>query len=87
MPAYAVARATDFHDDPQLAARDFFIELDHVELGRMLYDGAVTKFSRTPATPTHAGPTIGQHTFEVMTQILDYSEEEVADFAAKGALT
>ena len=87
VPAYAVARATDFHDDPQLAARDFFIELDHVELGRMLYDGAVTKFSRTPATPTHAGPTIGQHTFEVMTQILDYSEEEVADFAAKGALT
>jgi crotonobetainyl-CoA:carnitine CoA-transferase CaiB-like acyl-CoA transferase len=87
VPAYAVSRATDFHDDPQLAAREFFIELDHDEIGRMLYDGPVTQFSQTPATPTHAGPTIGQHTFEVMTEILGYDAEEVADIAAQGALT
>lgn len=87
VPAYPALRARDFHADPQLVAREFFVELEHDELPPMLYDGAVTTFSRTPSAPTHAGPTIGQHTFEVMTGILGYSEEEVADLAAAGALT
>jgi benzylsuccinate CoA-transferase BbsF subunit len=87
VPAYPVLRATDFHGDPQLAARGFYIELDHVELGPMLYDGAVTQFSDNPARPTHAGPVIGQHTFEVMKDILGYAEDEIAEIAATGALT
>ena len=53
----------------------------------MLYDGAVTLFSDNPAKPTHAGPVIGEHTFQVMTEILGYSEDEVAEIAASGALT
>ena len=87
VPAYAVLRATDFHSDPQLAAREFFVELDHPELGPMLYDGPVTLFSYTPARPTHAGPTIGQHTFEVLRDILGYDPDEIAEIAAAGALS
>jgi crotonobetainyl-CoA:carnitine CoA-transferase CaiB-like acyl-CoA transferase len=87
VPAYPALRATDFHADPQLAARGFYIELDHVELGPMLYDGAVTHYSDNPARPSHAGPVIGQHTFEVMKDILGYGEDEIAEIAATGALT
>lgn len=87
VPAYVPLRATDFHDDPQLAARGFFVELDHDELAPMRYDGAVTIFSKTPARPTHAGPTIGQHSFEVMRELLGYREDEIAELAAAGALT
>ena len=87
VPAYAVLRATDFHADPQLAAREFFVELDHPVLGPMLYDGPVTVFSDTPARPTHAGPTIGQHTFEVLRDILGYDPDEIAEIAAAGALS
>ena len=64
-----------------------FVELDHPVIGRSVYDGPTTHFSRTPATPTHAGPTIGQHTFEVMRDILGYSEDEIAEIAAAGALS
>jgi crotonobetainyl-CoA:carnitine CoA-transferase CaiB-like acyl-CoA transferase len=53
----------------------------------MLYDGAVTVFSDTPSKPTHAGPPIGTHTFEVMKEILGYSEDEISEIAAAGALT
>ena len=87
VPAYPVLRATDFHADPQLAARDFFIELDHPLIGPMLYDGAVTLFSDTPARPKHAGAPIGHHTFEVMRDILGYSEEEIGELAAKEVLS
>ncbi|MBW2295494.1 MAG: CoA transferase, partial [Deltaproteobacteria bacterium] len=51
------------------------------------YDGAATQFSGTPAAPSHAGPTIGQHTFEVLTDVLGYDDSEVAELAACGALT
>ena len=87
VPAYVPLRATDFHDDPQLADRGFFIELEHAGFGKSTFDGAVTIFSKTPATPTHAGPLIGEHTFEVLRDILGYSEQEISEIAATGALT
>ncbi|HEB90119.1 MAG TPA: CoA transferase [Deltaproteobacteria bacterium] len=87
VPAYAVLRATDFHSDAQLDARGFFIELEHTGFGKSIFDGAVTIFSETPARPTRAGPLIGEHTFEVMRDILGYSEEEISEIAATGALT
>lgn len=87
VPAYAVLRATDFHADPQLAAREFFIELDHRVLGPMLYDGPVTTFSDMPSRPLHAGAPIGEHTFQVMTEILGYDEDTVSELAAAGALS
>ncbi len=87
VPAYVPLRATDFNVDAQLKAREFFIELEHAEIGRMRFDGAVTRFSDTPSAPKWAGPLIGQHTFEVMQDMLGYSEDEIAEIAATGALT
>ncbi len=87
VPSYVVMRATDLHEDPQLLARDFFVELDHPRMGRIRFDGPVTRFSATPSRPTHAGPTIGQHTFEVLTEHLGYTDDDVARLAESGALT
>jgi crotonobetainyl-CoA:carnitine CoA-transferase CaiB-like acyl-CoA transferase len=87
VPAYAPIRATDFHSDPQLRARDFFIELEHGGFGKSLFDGAVTIFSDMPARPTRAGPLIGEHTFEIMKEILGYSDNEISEIASTGALT
>ena len=87
VPAYAVLRATDFHADAQLADRGFFIELDHGGFGRSTFDGPVTTFSKTPARPTRAGPLIGEHTFEVMKDVLGYDDDEISEIAATGALT
>ena len=87
MPAYVVLRATDLHDDPQLLGSGFFVDLDHRCIGRVRLDGPVTRFSETPTAPTHAGPTIGQHTFEVLTGMLGYDDDEVAELAAAGALS
>jgi crotonobetainyl-CoA:carnitine CoA-transferase CaiB-like acyl-CoA transferase len=87
VPAYAVLRALDLHSDPQLVDRDFFVELDHGGFGRSTFDGAVTLFSKTPAQPTRGGPLIGEHSFDVMRDVLRYSDEEISEIAAKGALS
>lgn len=87
VPAYVPLRATDFHSDPQLDSRGFFIELDHAGFGKSIFDGAVTIYSKTPAQPTHAGPLIGEHTFDVLRDILGYTDDEISDIAATGALT
>jgi benzylsuccinate CoA-transferase BbsF subunit len=87
VPAYPVLRAKDLRSDPQLVDRGFFIELDHPQIGRACFDGAVTLFSETPAHPTHAGPGMGQHTWEALRDILGFSEEEITAFAEAGALS
>jgi crotonobetainyl-CoA:carnitine CoA-transferase CaiB-like acyl-CoA transferase len=87
VPAYVPLRARDYRSDPQLVAREFFIELEHGGFGRHSFDGPVTTFSRTPARPRRAGPLIGEHTFEVMRDVLGYSDEEISEIAATGALS
>ncbi|MDP6979135.1 MAG: CoA transferase [Myxococcota bacterium] len=87
VPANVVMRSSDLLEDPQLAAREYFVELEHSALGSVKLDGPVTKFSGTPCIPRHAGPTIGEQTFEVLTELLGYDDERVADLAAAGALT
>jgi crotonobetainyl-CoA:carnitine CoA-transferase CaiB-like acyl-CoA transferase len=86
VPAYAVLRPSDFHADPQLVDRGFFIELEHTGFGKSTFDGPVTHYSKTPSSPTHAGPLIGEHTFEVMKDILGYTDEEISEIAAAEAL-
>ena len=87
VPAYVVMRSSDLIEDPQLASREFFIELEHSVLGSVKLDGPVTKFSGTPCTPRHAGATIGEHTFEVLTEVLGYDSDRIADLAAAEVLS
>ena len=87
VPAYAALRASDFCSDPNLVAREFFIELDHGAIGKMTFDGPVTVFSATPARPWRAGPLVGEHTQQVMSEILGFSDDEISALAATGALT
>jgi crotonobetainyl-CoA:carnitine CoA-transferase CaiB-like acyl-CoA transferase len=87
VPAYVALRATDLHDDPQLEARGFFVERDHPRVGQALYDGPVTQFSATPPEVRCAGPAVGHDTFDVMTRILGYDEETVAELAAAEVLS
>ncbi len=65
VPAHQVLWPTQLYEDAQLRHRDFFLALDHPEIGTAHYDGHVTKFSATPPMLSTAAPTLGQHSDEI----------------------
>ena len=86
VPASVVLRPTDLYEDPQLAARRFFVTLDHSVMGPTPYDGPATIFSETPAVLRKAAPALGEDTHAVLRDLLGLTPDEVADYAAAGAL-
>lgn len=87
VPAYAVLRPSDLYDDPQLLHREFFVTLEHGEMGPTPYDGLVTRFSRTPGRLRAPGPLLGEHTDRVLREILGLGDDEITAYAVEGALT
>lgn len=55
--------------DPQLAARDMVVELEHPRLGPIRALGNPVKLSRTPAIVGRPPPALGEHTEEILTAL------------------
>jgi benzylsuccinate CoA-transferase BbsF subunit len=81
--AGVVQRAQDLFADPQLQHRRFFRRLDHPELGNHAVHGHSFLISGIEPGPSRAAPLLGEHTLEVCRELLDLSETEIADYAAK----
>jgi benzylsuccinate CoA-transferase BbsE subunit len=62
----AVYTAEDIVNDPQLAARRFFVDLDHDELGRSFsYPGGPYLLTETPWRLRRRAPLLGEHNLEI----------------------
>ena len=67
LPYAAVLPPEALRDNPQLAARGFWVPLAHDELGATLqYPGAPAVFSRTPWRLRRRPPQLGEHTADVL---------------------
>ena len=86
VPAYVAMRPSDLHQDQQLAARGFFVTLDHPVMGETPYDGPATIFSRTPARLRSPAPCLGQHNEEVLRDALRLDAGEIEQLRTAGAL-
>lgn len=79
VPAGKVNDARDVVHDEHLRRRGFWTYLDHPEVGSSLYNRAPILFSETPLQVESPAPSIGQHTREVLSGLLDYSDTEIDD--------
>ncbi len=86
VPAHSVQNSPELMADPQLADRGHFLTLPHPIDGNVTIEAPRVVFSRTPARAEWAGPTIGQHIYEVLTDILGYEPDRFAELAVSGAL-
>lgn len=73
-------------EDEHLRLRNFWVYLDHPVVGVTLYNRAPIVFSKTPIQMETAAPMLGQHTKEVLTNLLEYAEEEVNQLVSEGVL-
>ena len=62
--------------DPHLHEREILVEVPDPIAGSMYVAGKMIKFSRTPMVVGSA-PTVGEHTEEVLGDILGYSQEQI----------
>ncbi len=73
-------------NDPHYLARDDIVEIDDPEIGRTKMLGIVPKFSGTPGSVLHAGPSIGQHNSQIYGEWLGLSDEELSMMANQGII-
>jgi crotonobetainyl-CoA:carnitine CoA-transferase CaiB-like acyl-CoA transferase len=73
-----------FHD-PHLNARSFFPDAPHPKLGPVKQIGSPMRLSDTPPRIARAGPLLGEHSAEVLTE-LGYSQEEIRRLATDGVI-
>ena len=78
VPCGPTLNAEDIYSDPQLAAREMIMTLEHPVRGPFMMPGCPIKMSDSPTELTIA-PTLGQHTDEVLRETLDLGQEELKE--------
>jgi crotonobetainyl-CoA:carnitine CoA-transferase CaiB-like acyl-CoA transferase len=81
-----VYMAQHFVNSEQVAHRDFLVEMDHPVAGRLKYPGRPYQFSNVDWRGTRAAPLLGQHNDEILGKELGYSQGQLADLRAAGAI-
>jgi formyl-CoA transferase len=81
-PIYTVKEVVE--DEHIAVAREMFQEIDHPTAGRLTVVSSPIKMSATPPSITSPAPMLGQHTNEVLTDILGYSQDEADDLKVRG---
>jgi len=84
VPCGPINSIADMAADPQTAARDMVVELEHPRAGRTRALGLPIKLSRTPGKVSRPAPVLGQHTREVLTEF-GFSAAEIDGLVASGA--
>ncbi len=85
VPCSAVFDTADLLDDPHLNQRGAIVEVDHPTLGRFRTLNCPVRLSASPAVLTPA-PLLGQHTYEVLSELLGISKAEAAGLQARGVV-
>jgi len=86
VPAGVVQKSSDLLADPQLAERGYFRPLEHSEMGMVAYEGHQFRIAGYDNGPRFAAPCLGEHTFEVLTELLGMDEGRAAELMAAGGV-
>lgn len=73
-------------NDPQVKAREMLVEIEHPVAGKMHVPGVPIKMYKTPGSVDTPAPTLGQHTEEILNELLGLSKEDVDALRAKNVL-
>jgi CoA:oxalate CoA-transferase len=72
--------------DPQVQARDMLVEVEHPKGFRLKVPNTPVKLTRTPGGVKGPPPAIGEHTDQVLRELLGLSDEQIATLREAGAV-
>ncbi len=86
MPCGPINDLADVFENPQVKARGLAYEMDHPAAGKVKLVRSPMRMSATPAGAALPPPLLGQHTDEVLREVLGRSDEQIAQLRARGVL-
>ena len=86
IPVGPILSMKELADERSLRATGTVVEVDHPTRGPYLTVGNPIKLSDSPAD-VRRSPLLGEHTDEVLREVLRFSEKDIADIKASGALS
>lgn len=72
--------------DPQVLAREMVVEIEHPTAGHLKMPGVPIKLSDTPGSVRTPAPLLGQHTEEILKELLGYDDEKIQSLRDEKAL-
>lgn len=85
IPVGPILSMKELAEEPSLRETGTIVEVDHPERGKYLTVGCPIKLSDSEVEVTRS-PLLGEHTDEILADVLDYSAEEIAEIRESGAI-
>ena len=86
IPVGAINNIEQVVEHPQVKARHSLHEVDHPKVGKVRVVGSPVRLSKTPAKKPTPSPVHGQHTRQVLKDVLGMTAEEVGRLEAAGVV-
>ena len=83
VPCGPIMCTEDLANDEHVRGRDMWVELDHPQRGKWWNVGMPIKLSASPAVIKRS-PTLGEHTDEVLKEVLGYDDEQDREAEERG---
>jgi formyl-CoA transferase len=86
VPCGPIMGTEDLMNDEHIKLREMVVELDHPQRGKWFNVGMPIKLSDSPAE-IERSPLLGEHTDEILREVLGYSDAEVGTLKEAGAFS
>jgi len=86
IPIGAINNVSQVLDHPQVKARGSIVEMDHPKAGKVKVVGVPIRFSKTPGSVRTPSPSLGEHTEEVLKEVLGMDETQIEALRSSGGL-
>jgi len=86
VPCGPIMSTEDLANDEHIRGRDMYVELDHPQRGKWWNVGMPIKLSASPAR-IERSPLLGEHTEEVLKDVLGYDDAKVGMLKSAGAFS
>ncbi len=86
VPAGPINDFAQVLNDPQIRHREVLQQVPHTLSGTMPFIGNPVKFSDTPVTYHRGPPLLGEHTAEVLRELLDMDDTAIAALQKQGVV-
>lgn len=86
IPVGAINNIAQVLEHPQVKARGNIVEMDHPRAGKVKVVGVPVKFSDTPGSIRMPSPSLGEHTEQVLNEVLGMNAEQIETLRKAGGL-